>query len=188
MRKKLILLIALAIVLTFSACGESGNPTSAEPLTADLLLEQVNYCIESNNSEEKYSTHYVESLYIDKYGKIKTEHNHLDYKIDIDTDDSGIVTGWHIHFIGQTGTYKISMMSSIYGLNYYVESFIAASAGSDWQAACEDYEAWASSGLRDGGYETGIAKIEYSNLTGGDFTASYSTNTWFIDIDCAIKQ
>ncbi len=187
MRKYMMIMIALFMAL-FSACGDSGKPAASSHLTVDLLMEQVNGYIESNNSKEKYNAHYVEPVHVDEHGKIKTEYNHMDYSIGIDSEDAGIVTGWHIHFIGQAGTYKISMMSAIYGLNYYVESFIAASFGSDWEAACDDYEAWAQSGFMDGAYETEIAKIEYSSLTGGDFTASYNTSTWFIDVDCIIKQ
>lgn len=188
--KSLIFIWALFILSFLTACDTQTNNASEpeQPLSLESLLEDVNYYIEQNNNEEKYSAYYVEPLVIDDNGKIKTEDKHIEYTFDVETDDDGIVTEWKVGYLGEYGTYKKSKMNTIYGYMFYSQAFITATAGDQSNEVRDDFQKWAESTYERGGIETEKGDFSYYNSGGLNFLTGYGSKMYMLRTSCELKE
>lgn len=188
MRTKTIVFVwTLFFLFTCVACSDS-TAGVGEPLTTERLLEEVNFYIDQNNVEEKYSPYQIEPLIIDDSGKIQTKDGQMDFTFSIETDDTGAVTEWFIKFCGENGNYGKSKMNTIYGYMFYSNAFITATAGKHGKEVREDFQKWAESTYQSGAIETESATFSYYNSGGKDFMTGSSSDKYILDTFCQIKR
>lgn len=188
-RTAIILVLTVAMVLT--GCAESATSSSQDietKATIEGLVEEVNFYIGQNNSEDKYGSNFVEPLIIDDDGKVKTEGKHIDYTFRFEVDEDGSVKEWKVEYFGEDGIYKSSNMNTIYGYMFYSNAFITATAGNEANDVRADFQNWAESTNQSGNIETENGSFSYYNSGGKDFLRGYGADKYILTTSGQISQ